>query len=465
MLYSAFPGKVRAIPLVCALVTGITICAGDAAAVASDAELSALRKEIGEIKSSYEKRIAALEQRLALAEANAKSVEIARVEQAFATVTAPAASPTPVTSSFNPAISLILSGLYANQKVNPDRNPYRIDGFVPSKGEIGPPRRGFSLAESELTMAANIDPWWSGQLTLSVPSGDGEAPSAEEAFIRTIALPAGLRLTAGRFLSGIGYQNGQHSHTWDFSDTPLAYQAFLGGQLKNDGVQLKWLAPTETYLELGAEALNGRGFPATSHSRNGIAMSTIFAHAGGDIGDTASWRAGVSYLATSPKDRADDDAAPSYAFSGRSKLAIADFVWKWKPEDGRSSVKVQSEYLRRRESGTLTPTGLAPENFSALQSGWYLQSIYQFLPAWRIGVRYDALNYGRIDNSAVASGSLPGLVRHNPRRDTVMLDWSPSEFSRIRLQYANDNARRDTTDKQFWLHYVVSLGAHGAHNY
>ena len=465
MLYPALPTKVHAFRYAYTFVIGIAFCASDvsAAVAVPDAELNALRKEISDMKSSYEQRIAALEQRLARAEANAKKTEIARIEPAPATVSAP--SPTAASNSFNPSISLILSGLYTSQKVNSDRNSYRIDGFVPPKGEIGPPARGFSLAESELTMAANIDPWWSGQLTLSVPPGDGEAPSAEEAFIRTSALPAGLKLTAGRFLSGIGYLNGQHSHTWDFSDTPLAYQAFLGGQLKNDGVQLKWLAPTETFLEFGAEALNGRGFPATSHSRNGIAMSTIFAHAGGDIGDTASWRAGVSYLATSPKDRADDDAAPSYAFSGRSKLAIADFVWKWKPEDGRSSVKVQGEYLRRRETGTLMPTASTAENFSALQSGWYVQSIYQFLPAWRIGFRHDALGYGRIDNTAVAAGLVPGLGRYNPKRDSVMIDWSPSEFSRIRLQYANDNARRDAVDKQFWLHYIVSLGAHGAHNY
>jgi hypothetical protein len=44
-----------------------------------------------------------------------------------------------------------------------------------------------------------------------------------------------------------------------------------------------------------------------------------------------------------------------------------------------------------------------------------------------------------------------------------MLDYSPSEFSRLRLQFARDKARRDEADNQIMLQYVMSLGSHGAH--
>jgi hypothetical protein len=46
-----------------------------------------------------------------------------------------------------------------------------------------------------------------------------------------------------------------------------------------------------------------------------------------------------------------------------------------------------------------------------------------------------------------------------------MVDWSSSEFARLRLQFARDESRRDLIDRQLWLQYVVSLGAHGAHRY
>jgi hypothetical protein len=47
-----------------------------------------------------------------------------------------------------------------------------------------------------------------------------------------------------------------------------------------------------------------------------------------------------------------------------------------------------------------------------------------------------------------------------------MLDWNPSEFSRLRLQYAWDEVRDDgETDRQLQLQYLYGIGAHGAHKY
>jgi hypothetical protein len=46
-----------------------------------------------------------------------------------------------------------------------------------------------------------------------------------------------------------------------------------------------------------------------------------------------------------------------------------------------------------------------------------------------------------------------------------MLDWSPSEFSRLRGQYAWDESRLDERDRQFQLQYIYAIGAHGAHKF
>ena len=46
-----------------------------------------------------------------------------------------------------------------------------------------------------------------------------------------------------------------------------------------------------------------------------------------------------------------------------------------------------------------------------------------------------------------------------------MLDWSPTEFSRLRLQLAYDKSRIGVTDRQIILQYLHSLGAHGAHRF
>ena len=61
-----------------------------------------------------------------------------------------------------------------------------------------------------------------------------------------------------------------------------------------DGVQLRWLAPTEQYVELGVEVGRGRSFPGGGNNRNGAGMAALIAHTGGDIGASHSWRAGLS---------------------------------------------------------------------------------------------------------------------------------------------------------------------------
>src|SRR5688572_29972401 len=61
-------------------------------------------------------------------------------------------------SAFNPEISLILQGTAAS--IEQDPNSYQITGFAPSGGEVGPPRRGFSLSESEFVLSGNVDPYF-----------------------------------------------------------------------------------------------------------------------------------------------------------------------------------------------------------------------------------------------------------------------------------------------------------------
>jgi hypothetical protein len=52
----------------------------------------------------------------------------------------------------------------------------------------------------------------------------------------------------------------------------------------------------------------------------------------------------------------------------------------------------------------------------------------------------------------------------DPKRFSLMADWSNSEFSRLRLQYTKDDAGL-VSDYQWGLQYVYSIGAHGAHSF
>ena len=163
------------------------------------------------------------------------------------------------------------------------------------------------------------------------------------------------------------------------------------------------------------------------------------------------------------------DALGTQSFTGRSNLWIADFILKWAP-GGNPTVtnfKLQGEYFRRKESGDLNFNNVNSGDYSSRQSGWYLQGIYQFMPQWRVGYRYDQLSHGTVSNGLglTAADSPLLLTDYNPKRNTLMVDWSPSEFSRIRLQLASDKSRFGMTDNQVLLQYIYSLGAHGAHTF
>jgi hypothetical protein len=370
-------------------------------------------------------------------------------------------------NSFNPAFSLILNGNYTNYSRNPEG--YAIPGFVLG-GEAGLAAEGLSVDESEMALSANVDDKFYGFATVAFEQDAGDTEVAlEEAYFETLALPHGLKVKAGRFLSDIGYLNPIHSHAWDFTDAPLAYQAMLGSSFSDSGVQLRWVAPVPVYLEIGGELMRGDSFPAAgAESAGGQGAETIFAHVGGDVGASNSWRAGVSYLSAEAHGRESEFDGGLLAFDGNSDLTIVDFVWKWakngNPRD-RNFV-AQAEFLSRSESGALSVQDLSGNteagSYDGDQDGWYVQGTYQFRPRWRVGLRYDGLSASNLITGI--STVLPLDATHDPSRLSAMVDFSNSEFSRFRLQFNRDETISEPDD-QIFLQYIMSMGAHGAHRF
>ena len=404
-----------------------------------------------------------------------------RLEQTESTATQAAAqaSSRPQTeSALNPGVSVILNGVYGNFSRDP--KTYRLNGFVPTMGDVAPGRRGLSLGESELAFMSNIDHMFRGTLVASI-SPDNSSIDVEEGYIQTIGLSNGFTIKAGRLFSAVGYQNQVHAHAWDFADTPLAMKVFLGNQLNEDGIQFKWVAPTDLYFDIGVELGRGRQFPSgVDRNKNGFGSTNLFTHLGGDLGQSIAWQTGLSHLWTSPRDRAYADLDSTgkgvvNSFTGKSRLWVLDAVLKWAPNGNPTynNFKLQGEYFRRNEDGNLTfdKAGAAlTDGLTSRQSGWYLQGVYQFLPQWRVGYRYDRLdsgttNIGLVNSGALSAADFPILGGYNPKRNTLMVDWNPSEFSRIRLQFARDYSRLNQPDNQILLQYIVSLGAHGAHRF
>lgn len=260
----------------------------------------------------------------------------------------------------------------------------------------------------------------------------------------------------------------------------------LGGHLNDTGMQVRWVAPTPFYLSLGAEITAGSAFPGGENADNNNGRS-LFVKTGGDMSVSSSWQLGASYYSSKFDKReagghahgAGTDAADNELLNGEVDIAGIDFVYKWAPNGNpkQTNFKFQAEYFVRDEKGDSdfaeSDTEFASADYVGEQQGFYLQGVYQFMPAWRVGLRYDRLkadnaitNFAgtNIDLDEYLEESGLGTEAKDPERVSVMIDYSPSHFSRLRLQYSELDNGHEKND-MVMLQYIMSLGAHGAHKY
>ncbi len=439
----------------------ITLLSSTSALAAPDSDIQALRAEIQSMRQTYENRIADLESKLKTVE---KKQAAAPAQTAVAPVSTDTAGRKTYDNSFNPSIGVILNGKYGSFS----NGTSEIAGFgVGEEGERG--KEGLAIDESELNFSANVDDKFSGSLTAAIVREDGEDKiELEEAFVQTLpgtGLPTGMSVKAGRAFWTLGYLNEHHTHADDFADRPLPYRVFLNNGFNDDGAQLSYVLPTDFYSEIGGGVFRGDDYPFGSSSGDGAGAWSAFARVGGDIGEDQTWRLGGYVLSGDTDGRASNEDVVT--FIGDSNLYAADLRYTWAPTGNahEQEVTLQGEYFWRNEDGTYEDTDAATGAvaFDDHSTGWYAQAVYKFDPQWRIGARYSQL--ASADTPAGLVGSALDADGYDPKAYSTMLDWTNSEFSRVRFQYNREELARGKDDNQFLVQYIVSLGAHGAHAY
>jgi hypothetical protein len=373
--------------------------------------------------------------------------------------------------SLNPDISAILdaNGGYERRGV-----AYRSGDDPDLRG--GPDTRGagFTVQEVELAFSAIVDPYFKGEIYLTIPNLSGL--EVEEAFATTTSLPYNLQVKAGSFRSAFGRQNGQHLHVQDFTRRPLLNAAFLGEDgMRGPGAQVSWLTPLPFYAVFHAEAfsLGAPAAPATPEDPVGPVASF-----GGGKATDLVYATELKYFFPLAEDWSvygglnfATGVSPGYlradssgAFPGagrRSELFGADLYVKWKPpnvREGYTSVAWQTEAIwRRLQDGA----GIGAE----WDGGLYSQLVAQVARSWFIGVRGDLLG--------LPTSSVLGSVQ----RGSLSVTWQGSEFARVRAYFEGEHigsatapylptataAGNPSTSFAAYLQLEYSIGAHGAH--
>ncbi|MCY4589387.1 MAG: hypothetical protein OXE86_02235 [Alphaproteobacteria bacterium] len=482
----------------------------------SGTTVEAIRAELETLKQQYEDRISTLESQL-----EALKHESQEDEHADEPHASNHSDPPHQDNAFNPSISLVLDGRIANHSADESE----LAGY-PAGHESGRTPSGLSLGHSELVMTGSIDDKFMGNLTLGLGVHPGEPLELEleEAYVRTlpgIGIMDGFQLTAGRALWTFGYLNELHAHVDDFADRPLPYRAYLDGAFNDDGVEMSLVLPTDMFAEFGGGVFRGDDMPFGG-SDSGVEAWSAYGRIGGDAGRDGAWRVGASILNGRAHDRMgavhvhgddhaddgqeedpghDDDHDDDHlglhddddddheeeehehladfftggAFTGNTRLVALDVRYTWAPTGNprESELILQGEYFWRVESGLYTlqeehETCEDPEDphtchveaedvvldLDGGSSGWYVQGVYKFSPQWRAGARYARLE---LPEDAEAEEDHSAF--------SAMVDWSSSEFGRVRLQYNREHLYEQEDDNQVMLQYIMSLGAHGAHSF
>ena len=281
----------------------------------------------------------------------------------------------------------------------------------------------------------------------------------------------------------VGYLNSQHAHAWDFVDAPLAYQAFFGGQYKNDGLQFKWLAPTDLSSSSASRSGAAHAFPGTRSQQERRESASLVracrrrhrrqrqlarrrvvpADQRSRPRPTTMWIAPASPVTNASAARRGC-GSPTRSSNGRPAAMRA-----------QTNLKLQGEYFRRTRDGTLTydtrgaSTRRSTGDYRASQSGWYVQGVYQFMPRWRVGAalrparlrhaaRIDEVDERRADRGRLLAAAFR-TTRRAPRDGRLLAVGVQPLPPAVRA----GQARPGATDNQIFLQYIMSLGAHGAH--
>lgn len=387
-------------------------------------------------------------------------------------------------------ISLILDGSYNYINFDDERETEHLEipGLVHGGGHDHAGHSHTSLAGeeganfnyAELSIGASVDSYFDMLGVFHMTENDFEV---EEAYVTTRSLPYHLRARVGKFKSDFGYLNNKHHHNYNFSDMPLIYNALLGDHgLTETGAQLQYVLPVPHYVMIGVETLKGEN--EQSYGTEGFAPHEADHETFEGVEDVDQPNLLVGYLKTSldigggtllagasiayGDSRIDhleeDDEHEAHAFEGETTIYGADLTYKYYFSSDRA-VTWQSEYLYREMDGTkYVPNDDEDdwENQADMlkeQGGYYTELIYQHDKNWRMGARYSAIIQNEINNAAKPDDMYV---------TTAMLEYNPSEFSRIRLQYNHNSALytdegEKNNKEEIVLQFNYAIGAHGAH--
>jgi hypothetical protein len=312
---------------------------------------------------------------------------------------------------------------------------------------------GFVPQALELAASGAVDPYFRFDLYFQL-----QHLHLEEAFLTTLALPAGLQARAGYFNVAFGRQNPQHLHSWNFINPPLMHTRFMSEEhWSGTGAELSMLLPLPWYAVVLAEVMtpsSAAGFRSATFAtvdKNGSGRTDgpeDFLYVGrleNFLELSTNWSlllGGSAAFGQSP-----------YVPDNRATLFGSDVYLKWRPltDGGNVAVALTVEAVMR---DTQVPRDTLRD------FGGYAQLDVQTSRRLMLGLRGDLTD--------VLSGAVPDSTKFpgQQTRGSLSITFMPTHFSKLRIQ--SDVSRVEGSGSPVFAVFLqteVSAGEHGAHKF
>lgn len=387
-------------------------------------EIAALRRDMVQMQNSYETKIVKLEERLNNISSSGQKEDKAVSLSAYDKKTKEAELP--------------LTSVILNTELNLSDNPANDN------------KDKFRLKEAEIALSGYLHPDVKGDFVAAfeqVYEGDDVSTETdiEEAYVKFLNLPFGVQATVGRKFLDFGRLNPVHSHHWNFTETPLVMQNFIGNHSwGDDGLYLSYLIPNpmDWYWNFSLGVYNGKNM-GHSHSHSHDEAEEHDEHEHVSFGEELiSWDGHV-YLGRMLVDFPfSDNLNTSLGYTlaaddnSRNRLHGVDFVMKYQWPSTYRKVKWHSEFFKLEDDEKqINPYGL----FSYLTLGLNKN--------WETGIKYDYSEFADNDKESADAFSL-------------FLTYYFNHTMYVRLEGQRKNHASGLDEDQVFLQFVWGIGPH-----
>ena len=288
---------------------------------------------------------------------------------------------------------------------------------------------GINSADVKFSATSAIDNNWLAHATISNHSHGGDSElEVDQGFIQGrfnfLGTERPITVKLGRFYSSSAFYNQSGFNKLVVPSAPLIYQAFMGGELRDDGVQLQFTISDDTRIAL--EVFSGDNTLAGQRDNDQFSLTQVayldhainLEKAGHLDLKVALLNSDQNYQSGDGHSHSNSDL--SYQLKGDLQQLMLSAAWNWQ------QWTIQTEVFKRWQDARITTSDQLLQLDDNSYGGYGLIR-YQLNKEWALSGRYDQITADGTSSghqSLISALALP--IDKTPANLLFSASWTPA---------------------------------------